>query len=60
MQALTLRKLSHKADQQGVPLVNIPVKWSLRAFQALDFDSRGYIFKDEILAHIKESGTYKS
>jgi hypothetical protein len=32
MQALTLRKLNQKADQQGVPLVNIPVKWSLRAF----------------------------
>ena len=51
----------HRVDQQGIqPAMHIPTKWSVRAFQALDFDNRGYIFKDEILAHIKASGTYKS
>lgn len=33
-------------------------KWSSKAFKALDNDNRGYIFKDELLNHIKASGTY--
>jgi Ca2+-binding EF-hand superfamily protein len=33
------------------------LKWSIRAFQALDSDSRGFLFKDELLDHIKASGT---
>lgn len=33
------------------------MKWSIRAFQALDSDSRGFLYKDELLDHIKTSGT---
>ncbi len=33
------------------------MKWSIRAFQALDSDSRGFIYKDELLDHIRTSGT---
>jgi Ca2+-binding EF-hand superfamily protein len=33
------------------------LKWSIRAFQALDSDSRGFLYKDELLDHIKTSGT---
>jgi len=33
------------------------LKWSLRAYQALDSDSRGFLYKDELLDHIKASGT---
>jgi hypothetical protein len=33
------------------------LKWSIRAFQALDSDSRGFLYKDELLDHIKSSGT---
>lgn len=33
------------------------MKWSIRAFQALDSENRGYIEKDELLDHIKASGT---
>ena len=33
------------------------MKWSIRAFQALDSDSRGFLYKDELLDHIKSSGT---
>jgi Ca2+-binding EF-hand superfamily protein len=33
------------------------LKWSIRAFQALDSDSRGFLYKDELLDHIKASGT---
>lgn len=34
------------------------MKWSTRAFKALDTENRGYILKDELLDHIKASGTY--
>ncbi len=33
------------------------MKWSIRAFQALDSEGRGYIYKDELLDQIKTSGT---
>ena len=38
-------------------LHDISMKWSVRAFQALDSEARGYLYKDEILDHIRASGT---
>ena len=35
-------------------LKEIPIKWSERAFNALDTEGRGFIYKDELLNHIKE------
>jgi len=32
--------------------------WATRCFRALDCESRGYIFKHELLNHIKEGGVY--
>ena len=50
--------LQQKADQQGVSLKDISMKWSVRVFRALDSESRGHIFNYELLDHIKASGTY--
>jgi hypothetical protein len=49
--------LQDKADSQGISLKDISMKWSARAFDALDTEGRGFIYKDELLNHIKASGT---
>lgn len=35
-----------------------PITWAGRAFKALDRENRGYLFKHELLDHIKKSGVY--
>ena len=32
--------------------------WAGRAFKALDCENRGYLFKHELLDHIKKAGVY--
>ena len=51
------KMLQEKAHSEGVSLKEIPLKWSERAFNALDTEGRGFIYKDELLNHIKASGT---
>ena len=34
-----------------------PVTWNEKVFRALDSVGRGYLYRDEILEHIKGSGT---
>jgi len=36
----------------------IPTTWSGRAFRALDSENRGFLFKHELLNHIKKGGVY--
>ena len=35
-----------------------PRSWAERAFRALDTESRGFIFPDELIKQIKQSGSY--
>jgi hypothetical protein len=35
----------------------LPVSWPARAFRALDTENRGYLFPNELLDHIRVSGT---
>ncbi len=35
-----------------------PTSWAGRAFKALDSENRGYLFKHELLNHIKKGGVY--
>jgi Ca2+-binding EF-hand superfamily protein len=46
------------AISEGLSYRDVPIKWSTKAFHALDSENRGYLYKDEILDHIKGSGTY--
>ena len=50
-----LKLLADKAETQGASFKDISMKWSARAFRAIDSESRGYIFNYELLDH---SGTY--
>ena len=52
------KMLEKKADSEGLSYRDVPIKWSTKAFHALDSENRGYLYKDEILDHIKGSGTY--
>jgi Ca2+-binding EF-hand superfamily protein len=53
-----LEKFQSQGEKAGFNLKDDnSMKWSSRAFRAIDTDSRGYIFKDELLNHIKASGT---
>jgi Ca2+-binding EF-hand superfamily protein len=59
MKISLLEKLQKESAQAGISLKDDnSMRWSSRAFRALDTDNRGYIFKDELLDHIRASGTH--
>lgn len=59
MQISLFEKVSKEGAQAGFNIKDDnSMRWSSRAFRALDTDNRGYIFKDELLDHIKTSGTH--
>lgn len=47
----------HSEEEDTRPHTDLQMKWSTRAFKALDIDARGFIFKDELLNHIRDNGT---
>lgn len=47
----------HSEEEDTRPHTDLHMKWSTRAFRALDTEARGFIYKDELLNHMKDSGT---
>ena len=57
---MMLGMLKQELEEEGTSLKELQQKWSTRAFKALDTEAKGFLYKDELLDHIKASGTYKS
>ena len=51
-------KQQEPQTQQPTPQTQIPTSWSGRAFRSLDSENRGFLYKHELLNHIKHGGVY--
>ncbi len=55
LKTMIIRKNQYEVRKEGN---NGTMPWAGRAFKSLDSENRGYLFKHELLNHIKKGGVY--